>query len=413
MVLELHIWGPAFGLPSIDAPCLATIYYLLETLPSKSWTLVPSSDPNVSPLGELPALRDDTTWVAGFSSIIAYLRNTSKGKWDLDAHLNDQQQADSVAFSSFIESRGQPLLDLSLYVSSDNYFTSTRPALGDILSWPSSWVVPHSLREKAKKRSDHLGLSSLDVDTAQGDKSEDVGLSAHIPQSLRKPRQTVSGLLGRNLQKNRFRLDAVTADFFEPLLDRLGEKKWLLGTQVSSVDCLAIGYLCLLQVPQLPQTFAKDALRTKYPKLGDWAQAKSVLAFGPPVNVATVLEGKTSVAFAGLKLPWQVPTQRTLPQIVQSIMHGCISSVPGIGQAYNVPEIGYLPDDHDHFQQKQQALIRVQRRRDLYVQTLTSTFAISSFVGWLAYNGLLRFPHRTLAPRGRNFGEAGALLGLV
>ena len=412
MVLELHIWGPAFGLPSIDAPCLATVFYLSQALPSRAWAIVPSSDPNVSPLGELPALRDGDAWVAGFSNIIAYLRHTSHGEWDLDAQLNDTQQADSAAFSSFVESRGQPLLDLSLYVSSDNYFASTRPALGDILTWPNSWVVPHSLREKAKKRSDHLGLSSLDVDTAQGDKGEDAGLSAHIPQSLRKPRQTVSGLLGRNLQKSRFRIDAVTADFFEPLLDRLGDKKWLIGSSVSSVDCLTIGYLCLLQVPELPQSFAKDALRTKYTKLGDWAQAESIPALGPPADVATVLGIKRSVASTESRLPWQVPTERTFQQILQSVLHGCISSIPGVGQAYTVPEIGYLPDHHDHYQGKQLALTRIHRRRDIYVQTLASTFAITGLVGWLVYNGKLRLPRRTITPKGRTFGEAGALLGL-
>lgn len=49
MVLELHIWGPAFSLPSIDAQCLATIAYLVKTVPQDRWVLVASSDPSVSP----------------------------------------------------------------------------------------------------------------------------------------------------------------------------------------------------------------------------------------------------------------------------------------------------------------------------------------------------------------------------
>lgn len=37
MVLELHIWGPGFGLPSIDAQCLAAVAYLqLAIGPPKS-----------------------------------------------------------------------------------------------------------------------------------------------------------------------------------------------------------------------------------------------------------------------------------------------------------------------------------------------------------------------------------------
>jgi len=49
MVLELHVWGPAFSLPSIEAQCLATIAYFNLTVPRDAWVLVASSDPSVSP----------------------------------------------------------------------------------------------------------------------------------------------------------------------------------------------------------------------------------------------------------------------------------------------------------------------------------------------------------------------------
>ena len=48
-MLELHVWGPAFSLPSIDAQCLATIAYLVKAVPKTEWVLVASSDPSVSP----------------------------------------------------------------------------------------------------------------------------------------------------------------------------------------------------------------------------------------------------------------------------------------------------------------------------------------------------------------------------
>ena len=49
MVLELHIWGPAFSLPSIDPECLAAIAYLTQVLPREAWVLVASSDTTLSP----------------------------------------------------------------------------------------------------------------------------------------------------------------------------------------------------------------------------------------------------------------------------------------------------------------------------------------------------------------------------
>jgi sorting and assembly machinery component 37 len=128
MVLELHIWGPAFGLPSIDAECIAAIAYLRHCLNDEEWVLVASSDASVSPtstlytlqlqgnetlsilscllaftktdpchLDELPALQSGTIWISRFRNIVDYLRKYSAGEWDLERGLSKQQRADSVA----------------------------------------------------------------------------------------------------------------------------------------------------------------------------------------------------------------------------------------------------------------------------------------------------------------------------
>lgn len=43
MVLELHVLGPGFSLPSIDPQCLATISYLTLCVPRREWVLVANS----------------------------------------------------------------------------------------------------------------------------------------------------------------------------------------------------------------------------------------------------------------------------------------------------------------------------------------------------------------------------------
>ena len=48
-MLDLHVWGQAFGLASIDPECLAIIAYLHNALPGSEWRLIPSNDPSVSP----------------------------------------------------------------------------------------------------------------------------------------------------------------------------------------------------------------------------------------------------------------------------------------------------------------------------------------------------------------------------
>ncbi|KAJ8058701.1 hypothetical protein OCU04_012873 [Sclerotinia nivalis] len=99
MVLELHIWGPSFGLPSIDAQCLATIAYMRQVIPRGQWFLVASSDPTLSPTNELPALKDSKNgdWVGGYKNIINFITQYSSGKWDMDASLRGQERADCTA----------------------------------------------------------------------------------------------------------------------------------------------------------------------------------------------------------------------------------------------------------------------------------------------------------------------------
>ena len=54
MALELHVWGGAFGLPSIDPECLAAIAYFASILPDTEWTIVESS-PSAVPARPSPS----------------------------------------------------------------------------------------------------------------------------------------------------------------------------------------------------------------------------------------------------------------------------------------------------------------------------------------------------------------------
>ena len=51
MVLELHVWGPAFGLASIEPDCIATIAYCQRVIPQGQWSLVADHNPTVGATG--------------------------------------------------------------------------------------------------------------------------------------------------------------------------------------------------------------------------------------------------------------------------------------------------------------------------------------------------------------------------
>ncbi|PYH80658.1 hypothetical protein BO82DRAFT_312623 [Aspergillus uvarum CBS 121591] len=281
MVLELHVWGPAFSLPSIDAQCLATIAYLSLALPKDAWVLVASSDPSVSPTNELPALRNGNTWVSRFRNIVDYLRQYSSGDWDLDAELTGLDRADSIAFTSFLDTQFPPLLALSLYVTSQNYYTSVLPAYSSqILTWPSTWLIPPQIRAAAKRASDHLGLSSLDLVALEEDRKREHSAAVaagRLPASLpllkaTAPAPTTAGLV----PSHRFRMEAVTAAAFEPLAAMLPpQKDYLLGgDRPTSVDCLLLGYgsLAALGSESLQDAWLGEAMRQKAPRAVEWVR---------------------------------------------------------------------------------------------------------------------------------------------
>lgn len=124
---------------------------------------------------------------------------------------------------------------------------------------------PQQLREAARLRSEHLGLSALDVSLEQ---DGGAGSKTDTSTPLFKSPQTVTSLLSKAQHANRIRLDGLTSSFLEPLQAFLGDKPYLLSEGgPSTLDCLAIGHLALALVPGLPQPWLAQSIRTKFTKL--------------------------------------------------------------------------------------------------------------------------------------------------
>ncbi|KZF24215.1 hypothetical protein L228DRAFT_281314 [Xylona heveae TC161] len=444
MTLELHIWGPAFSLPSIDAQCLAAIAYLTQAVPKDHWVLVASSDPSLSPTRELPVLKDGPTCISGFRNIIDYLRQCN-GEWYLDRKLDAQQKADCTAFTSFIESNGQPLVDLSLYVSTENYTGVTRSAYSSILPWPTQYITPPRRRAAAKARTAHLGLSSLDLDTAADETnnpSQASGTAAgtpgqteqQIPTSLlRKPKETVTRLLRQPHYANRFRLDALTTAFFEPLQTLLGKKKFLLTNESegpTSLDCVALAYLSLALYAELPHAWLADALRNKFGRLAAYTHNLRRLFFGartvsPSDALASPVPSSNSQAAppsasrttspsyssssptdptspsSTTALPFVAPSQGGLLSIGSLLLSNIADSLPIVGQfratnrlrAAAAAEEAADPSEVEFFNNMMR-----RARWEVVTQALTVAAGVSAFVVYMLYHGIVILPGSSPSP---------------
>ncbi|PGH07925.1 hypothetical protein AJ79_06133 [Helicocarpus griseus UAMH5409] len=444
MVFELHIWGPAFGLPSIDPQCIAMVAYFALAVPAKKrgaggereqWVLVADSDPGMVPTNELPALWTGTRWISRFRNIVEYLSQYSDGEWDLDRWMGHKEKADCIAFSTFLESQGQPLIDLSLYVSSENYNKSTALAYASLLQWPNQWVVPPQVRSLAKKRTEHYGLTSLDIDVIMEEERQQArdptNVASRIPKSLvRKPQPSVTELLSKSSKQNRIRLDGMTGAFVAPLEELLGKKGYLLSSEIpSSLDCLALGYLSLALVPELPYAWLRDAATVQAPRLAAYADRLRSRCFGAaPVEVSMAFTDSPTLASS---LPWRAPEQANLVALGKRALEGIADSVPVVRQIRANArlqragvETGAGSEDGELVEKVAKA-----QRRELYTSIATVLAGLGMFVGYVLYTGVGQIEmvdepeddeedERTEqrpasdAQKPSRLGEAGSILGL-
>ncbi|RUS23583.1 outer mitochondrial membrane transport complex protein-domain-containing protein [Jimgerdemannia flammicorona] len=91
-MLQLYVWSPALDAPSIDPGSTAIMAYL--QLIGASFNVVESNDPNISPTGELPLLKDGPAWIGGANRILVHL---AKKGMDGNENLTPEQKAQYFA----------------------------------------------------------------------------------------------------------------------------------------------------------------------------------------------------------------------------------------------------------------------------------------------------------------------------
>lgn len=337
--MQLFVLGPAFGLASIDAECNAAVA-LLQLRVKDDYEIIPTH----SQTPRLPHLIDGRTRISGFSNIVRHLSN--KRIADESTELDPQQRADSLAISSFVENSAPTLLDISLYVGFDNYRLATRPAFTKILPWHANYIIPPQRRAAARKRTEHLGISSIDVDNVHEDMSnrppgfEAVGKEQSFEVETQKraslilPRKdTLRSLLQRPEHAAVFKLHALADNFFEPLQDLLGDNQYMLGRQdATAVDCLLYGYLSLMLYPKLPQDWLASTLRRKYKRLADYIERMhKTLGLDTSVEDVLALSNQSSDRMEKRSLPWRASAPSTFSQTADEIYCGIRDQLPVFG----------------------------------------------------------------------------------
>lgn len=147
----------------------------------------------------------------------------------------------------------------------------------------------------------------------------------------------MTGLVKEKQSGARFKLDALVDAAFTPLQQLLGKKRWMLSDErASTLDCLALGYLSLALVPDMPQPWLAEGLRGRYPDLCKYAKDGAQKVFGGKVTPEDALLRSTtqlqSATTQGQRettsLPWRAPEQQNVAFASASILHSILDSVP-------------------------------------------------------------------------------------
>ena len=132
----------------------------------------------------------------------------------------------------------------------------------------------------------------------------------------------------------RFKLDALVDVAFKPLQQLLAKKRWLLSEdRASSLDCLALGYLSLALISEVPQSWLSEGLRGRYPELCKYVEDGVKEVFGGKVTAEDALASSTEEqppithGQSETALPWRAPEQN-ISSAGASILKNALDSVP-------------------------------------------------------------------------------------
>lgn len=157
-MITLLTYPPAFNQPASSPFCVKAMYLL--ALSGVPWEREDHSDPRNFPMGKLPAIRDAGRVIGDSDAIRAHLAEQGA---DVDAHLNDLEQADARALTRMAEEH--------------LYFHLVLDRWGDDAVWPTiretyfapipklvRGFVTRGLRKQALSGLHFTGLARLDPD---------------------------------------------------------------------------------------------------------------------------------------------------------------------------------------------------------------------------------------------------------
>ncbi|KAG0305866.1 hypothetical protein BGZ98_003389 [Dissophora globulifera] len=228
---ELYIYGSAFGLPSLDANCLALIAYL-NIVSYGEYNIIACNDVALSPTGELPMLYDGKNWIAGTNRVIAYL---SKIGHNADKSLSQEMRAKSVSCQALADETLSDALLFSWFADDENFVGIIRKAYSNLLPFPARYYAPIDMKKRAVRRVQKYGGA--------------IGSSGSLTHA------------------EHTKIYDAARDCYRVLDRRLAKQDFFLGDSPTTLDAKVFGYLALQLYPEIPNPRLQMILTSQFPRL--------------------------------------------------------------------------------------------------------------------------------------------------
>jgi sorting and assembly machinery component 37 len=215
--------------------------------------------------------------------------------------------------------------------------------------------------------------------------------AGQLPRNLiQRPRETVSSLLGKTSSQSQFKLEGLTAEYFEPLEELLGRKSYLLSDEApTSLDAFIIGHLSLMLVPEFPFAWLRNALSAKSPRLTQYIQRMRQRCFGE-VSLSDAFSSTTTTS----QLPWQPPERVTIGKVGSTLFNTLADATPILKDfrrndrlRESVSQSSY--SDFSAAEKKKVSEYAEANRKDLYLSIASTVAGVTAFVGYMFHVGLV------------------------
>ncbi|KAI9137581.1 hypothetical protein BKA69DRAFT_1097271 [Paraphysoderma sedebokerense] len=269
MPSELYCWPPLSGASSVDLPswdpfCLTVQTLLLFT--NTPFVITPTTDPDISPSGTLPVLRDDLQVVGGVHRIIDYLRRNGftkllEGEPGAPDALSskDPKWADMIGCISMVEDK---LYDIMQYIHhvSPTFSSSAHQIYASQISFLRSLSFYKSAKNNAiarlNKRSDWSWVTGKKTKpvvraTESPMKAPSLSASTSFGKIEAAPGMVVIGSDPEVCRWTDEDVFAVARQTYKTLSSLLSDNSYYFGSEPTVLDAFVFGHLALHYYPVL------------------------------------------------------------------------------------------------------------------------------------------------------------------